>query len=72
MSPRVEIDKQSCQSSGNCAELEPEGFGWDADDLGGVRPGAAALPLSRLLAVVRRCPALAIAVYDENGRELTP
>lgn len=72
MSYRVEIDKQSCQSSGRCAELEPEGFGWDADDLGEVRPGAAGLPLPRLLAVARRCPALAIAVYAEDGRELEP
>jgi ferredoxin len=69
---RVEIDKQSCQSSGRCVELEPEGFGWDADDLGDPLPGAALLSRERLLAVARRCPALAIAVYAEDGREIEP
>jgi ferredoxin len=72
LSHRVAVDKQSCQSSGNCVDLEPGGFGWDADGLGDVLPGAAELPRERLLAVARRCPALAIAVYDEDGRELEP
>jgi ferredoxin len=67
---RVEIDKQSCQSSGNCVEREPRGFAWDADDLGEVLPGAAGLPRQRLLEVARRCPALAIALYDEDDREI--
>jgi ferredoxin len=72
MGHRMEIDKQSCQSSGNCVAREPEAFGWDADGLGDPRPGAALLPLERLLAVARRCPALAIAVYDGDGREIEP
>ena len=72
MNHRIEVDKQSCQSSGRCVELEPGGFGWDADDLGDVLPGAAALPRERLLAVARHCPALAISVYDEKGGEIDP
>jgi ferredoxin len=70
MGYRVEIDKSSCQSSGNCVEAEPEGFGWDEDDLGDALPGASRLPLERLVAAARHCPALAIAIYDEGGRQI--
>jgi ferredoxin len=67
---RVEIDKQSCQSSGSCIELEPAAFAWDEDDLGSPLPAAGQLPRERLLEVARRCPALAVGVYDERGREI--
>ena len=70
MAIRVVIDKQSCQSSGSCIEHEPEGFAWDADDLGDVQPGAARLPRERLFAVARRCPALAVTLFDEDDREI--
>ena len=30
----VKIDKQSCQSSGNCVDAHPSAFAWDDDDLG--------------------------------------
>lgn len=68
----VKIDKSSCQSSGNCIEAAPEAFAWDADDLGDALPAAAALPRERLVAIVRRCPALCITVVDPDGRELEP
>jgi len=67
---RVVTDKQSCQSSGNCIEAAPAAFGWDADDLGDVLPGAAALEGARLLGIAKRCPALAITVTDEDGSEI--
>ena len=70
MAYRVAIDKQSCQSSGNCSEAAPSAFGWDADDLGEMLPGAADLERARLLGIAKRCPALAISVIDENGNEI--
>ncbi len=70
MTYTVKIDKQSCQSSGNCVDLAPEGFAWDEDDLGDVREGAAELSLERLGEVARRCPALAISIYDADGNEV--
>ena len=70
MAHRVVIDKQSCQSSGSCIEAAASAFGWDADDLGEVLPGAADLEVARLLGIAKRCPALAITVTDEDGNEI--
>jgi ferredoxin len=66
----VRLDKRSCQSSGRCARSEPDGFRLDDDHLGEARPGAGELPLERLRAVARACPALAITLEDETGREI--
>ena len=70
MSVRVRIDKQSCQSSGRCVAEEPTGFSVDRDYLGNVKPEAAKLPLERLRAVARNCPALAISLETEAGEEI--
>jgi ferredoxin len=70
MSYTVRIDKRSCQSSGNCIDAAPQAFGWDADSLGEALPGARELPLERLIAIAKRCPALCITVHDSDGREI--
>ena len=67
---RVRIDKNSCQSSGNCLEAAPEAFRFDEDGLAEVGSAAGALPRARLLEIARRCPALAIAILDESGNEI--
>jgi len=67
---RIEIDKQTCQSSGNCVNEQPDAFGFDDDDLGEVLPAASGLPRERLAAIAVRCPAIAIHVFDEGGNEL--
>jgi len=67
---RVRIDKNSCQSSGNCVEAAPGAFGFDDDGLAEAGPGAEGLPRARLLEIARRCPALAIAILDESGNEI--
>jgi ferredoxin len=68
----VRIDKNSCQSSGNCVEAAPEAFDFDADGLGDAGSTAGTLTPARLLEIARRCPALAISVCDEAGNELDP
>jgi ferredoxin len=72
MAYTVRIDKNSCQSAGNCVEAAPEAFAFDDDGLGDVQPAAEGLPRARLLEIARRCPALAITVFDEAGREIEP
>jgi ferredoxin len=67
---RVRIDKNSCQSSGNCLEGAPGLFRFDEDGLAEPAPGAESLPRARLLEIARRCPALAIAIFDESGHEI--
>jgi len=66
----VRIDKNSCQSSGNCLDAAPEAFWFDEDGLAEAGPGAGELPRARLLEIARRCPALAIAILDESGNEI--
>ncbi|MEE9606862.1 MAG: ferredoxin [Myxococcota bacterium] len=66
----VKIDKKSCQSSGHCVEADPRAFRWDGDDLGEVLPAAAGLERDRLISIANRCPALAISITDEDGREI--
>ncbi len=70
MSIRVRIDKKSCQSSGRCVAEEPTGFAVDEDYLADVKPEAGDLPLERLRAVARSCPALAITLETEAGEEI--
>jgi ferredoxin len=67
---RVRIDKNSCQSSGNCVEAEAAAFGFDDDGLGDVLAPAAKLERARLIEIAKRCPALAITVFDDAGNEL--
>jgi ferredoxin len=67
---QVRIDKNSCQSSGNCVDAAPEAFGFDEDGLAEAGPGAEGLLRARLLEIARRCPALAIAILDESGNEI--
>ncbi len=67
MTVRVRVDRQSCQSSGRCVGAAPATFGFDADRLARVEPGAGELPLERALEIARGCPALAIEVLGEDG-----
>jgi ferredoxin len=67
---RVEIDKAICQSSGHCVNGEPAAFGFDEDDLGDVRSGAAQLSRERLLTVAANCPAIAIQIFDDRGNAI--
>jgi ferredoxin len=64
------IDKNSCQSAGNCVDAAPAAFGFDADGLGDVKPGVSGLERARLVEIARRCPALAITIFDAAGNEI--
>lgn len=70
MSYRVVIDKQSCQSSGNCIEVDSEAFVFDDDGLADATSEACGRDIETLLAAARRCPALAISIFDESGKEI--
>ncbi len=66
---RIQIEKESCQSSGRCAQAAPETFALDEDHLAELLPGPVASDAS-LLAIARACPALAIRLFDDDGREV--
>jgi ferredoxin len=56
----VEVDKESCLSSGRCVDSEPAAFRFDADELAEPTERVRELPAERLLAVIHGCPANAI------------
>jgi len=67
---KVVIDKQTCQSSGNCVHDDPEAFGFDDDELGDVLAAAAGRAIDGLIQIAARCPAMAIAILDAAGNEI--
>jgi ferredoxin len=64
---RVDVDKQSCLSSGRCVETAPEAFRFDEDFLAEATDRALALPEAKLDAIARACPGLAI--HLERGED---
>ena len=72
MGRRVEADRDSCQSSGRCVHAAPAAFRLDDDHLVTLSDGIDALPDADKRTVARDCPALAIRLYDEAGREVDP
>lgn len=72
MAHRVEIDKDTCISSGQCVANWPGAFDFDADELAEVLPGAAELSDAERLDAARVCPSGAIRVRDEAGAEVDP
>jgi ferredoxin len=60
---RVEVDKQSCLSSGRCVQAAPGAFRFDSDHLAEATEHALALPEPELDAIARACPGLAITLH---------
>ncbi len=69
---RVTIDKDRCVSAGRCIADEPGAFGFDDDELVSMMPGVESLSLERLIVIARRCPGLAIDVFDDDGTPVAP
>ena len=63
---RVEVDKQSCLSSGRCVEAAPTAFRFDEDFLAEATDQALALGDEKLAAIARACPGLAIHLEPES------
>ena len=72
MGLRIEVDRDSCQSSGRCVRDAPEGFRLDADHLVELVDGGAALDDDAKRAAARNCPAFAIRLFDASGEEIDP
>lgn len=69
---RVTIDQDRCVSAGRCIADEPSAFEFDAEELAKVRPNAEQLSVERLLVLARRCPGLAITVFNDEGIAVAP
>ncbi len=67
---RAVVDKQSCLSSGRCLQAEPRAFVEDEDHLAEATAATRELSRERLVEIARSCPAIAIAVLDDDGNEV--
>ncbi len=72
MGIRVEIDKQSCSSSGRCVNAACDVFRLDDDFLAALIVDAPPLEPQQALEIARGCPTQAIRVFDEKGKALYP
>ena len=72
MGLRIGVDRESCQSSGRCVKNAPGAFRLDADHLAEATDAAQALPDEEKRAIARDCPALAIHLQDDQGRDIDP
>ena len=61
------VDEHACSAHGDCVHEAPEAFA--LEDVAVVIGSAAD---ERILAAARGCPAAAIAVFDEDGRQVYP
>lgn len=64
---RVEINRDTCISSGRCVGDAPGAFVFDADELATVGASIVELPETKLLRIARDCPGEAIIVIGANG-----
>jgi ferredoxin len=66
----AKIDRELCVGAGACIETAPEAFEFDDEHIAVVRPEAEQEPDGKLLEVARECPATAILIYDDDGKEV--
>lgn len=68
---RVEINRDTCISSGRCVGDAPGAFVFDADELATVGATIVELSEAKLLRIARDCPGEAIIVYGTDGVPLS-
>ena len=68
---RIVIDRDQCVGFADCAKEAPEGFKLDDDSVAAFA-SPEAVERERLLRACDACPVDAIAVYDEEGRQIVP
>lgn len=68
---RVEINRDTCISSGRCVGDAPGAFVFDEDELATVGAAIVDLAETKLLRIARDCPGEAIIVVGPDGMPLT-
>jgi ferredoxin len=66
----AKVDRDLCVGAAACIESAPNAFGLDEEHIAVVLPGASEESDGTLLEVARTCPATAILLYDEDGKEV--
>jgi len=67
MGLRLQIDNNSCVSSGKCVADHPNAFGFDDDELAVVLTAASELSDEAKIKAARRCPSGAILLFTASG-----
>ena len=68
----IRIDRLLCVGFGDCIDLAPEAFEFDADGIVKFKDGITGVERDRLIAACDICPVDALIVLDPAGRQLVP
>ncbi|MEX2283141.1 MAG: ferredoxin [Gemmatimonadota bacterium] len=68
----VRIDRLLCVGFGDCIEVAPEGFEFDADGIVAFKDGIDGVPRDRLIMACDICPVDALILIDEAGAQIIP
>jgi len=66
--PRIKIDPLRCEGTGRCRAQAPHTFKVFNDKARVIHPPGD--PIEAIVKAARRCPTLAIAVFDDSGQPL--
>ena len=66
--PRIKIDPLRCEGTGRCRAQAPHTFKVFNDKARVIHPPGD--PIEAIVQAARRCPTLAIAVFDDGGQPL--
>ena len=68
----VRIDRLLCVGFGDCIDVAPEAFEFDADGIVRFKESIVEVERDRLIAACDICPVDALTVLDTSGQQLVP
>ncbi|NNE42989.1 MAG: ferredoxin [Gemmatimonadetes bacterium] len=68
----VQIDRDSCISSGNCIKVTPELFEFDDESIAVFAKTAADCTREQVIEACEVCPVDALIVKDSSGKQIVP
>ena len=66
----AKVERDLCVGAAACVETAPDAFGFDDEHIAVVLPGASEESNGNLLEIARACPATAVVIYDDDGKEV--
>lgn len=69
---KVVVDRNLCIGATTCVVVSPNGFEMDDTNIAVVKKDAEKLPDDELLMAAQSCPAAAIYLYDQDGKQIFP
>jgi ferredoxin len=68
----IRIDRLLCVGFGDCIEVAPEAFEFDADGIVAFKESITEVPRERLITACDICPVDALTVIDSEGLQIIP